>query len=60
MNLTGDYFHNYEEFPEAKVNDDFKRIQCEAKNIKLIVIWEHDWQKKKDEVKDLLKEEVLK
>ena len=60
VEFNGDYFHNYELFPEAKINDDFKKIQCEEKNIKLIIIWEHDWMKRRKDVENLLYEEINK
>lgn len=59
VEFNGDYFHDYEKFPEVKVNDDFKRIQCEEKEIKLIVIWEHDWLKNRNEIEDILRKEIM-
>ena len=58
VEFNGDYFHDYEKFPEVKVNDDFKRIQCEEKGIRLLTIWEHDWIGNRKSIEDILCEAV--
>lgn len=59
IEYNGDYFHDYERFPEVEKNDNFKKIQCEAKSIKLITVWEHDWLKDKAGVEKMLEAEIM-
>ena len=60
IEFNGDHFHDYEMFPNAKINDEFKRIACESQGIKLIIIWEHDWDDNKEEVEDSIYQCLVK
>ena len=57
IEFNGDYFHDYEKFPEVKKNDDFKKIACESQGIKLITVWEHEWDDSRISIENSLKQE---
>jgi hypothetical protein len=50
---NGNYWHSS---PDAIINDELKRIECEKLGIQLITIWEDDWKINSD----LIKENILR
>lgn len=52
IEFMGIYWHNYNIFPEKYISDKIKREIAKNKNIKIIDIWEDDWYKNKNEIKN--------
>ena len=50
-----DYYFQNEKFPDAKINDEFKKKQCDEKGIKLITVWEQDWINNVPRMRDVLR-----
>lgn len=55
IEFNGDYWHNYEQYPKRKELDELKYKLCEEKGIKLLTIWEHEWNNNKEQIKDNLR-----
>ena len=51
---NGDYWHRLQEEKNPGYHED-KRNRCKKKGITLIEIWERDWKKNKDQIKDLIR-----
>lgn len=47
IEFNGGYFHDYEKFPESEMNDALKKLQCEKQRIRLLDIWEQEWDMEK-------------
>jgi len=62
IEYNGNYFHSFssEETPEQKNKHNQKRLNCEAKGLRLIQIWEDDWLNKQDIVKSIIRRAIGK
>lgn len=58
IEYNGDYYHDYNKFPEKKILDEQKQKECVQLGIHLLTIWEHDWKNNEKEVKKLITEEI--
>ena len=50
IEYNGNYWHNYNIFPEKKERDELKFKLCEETGIKLLTIWEQDFYNNKNEI----------
>lgn len=53
LEYNGEYWHQFHEEKEPGYHKD-KRKVCENKNIKLIEVWEKEWKKNNQQIKDLI------
>lgn len=58
IEYNGDYYHNYELFPDRKIVDEQKQKECVQLGIRLLTIWEHEWKKDEKSVKEIIIEEI--
>lgn len=60
IEYNGNYYHDYNVFPEKRTEDEKKFNECVKLGIDLITVWENDWKSKNDEIKGFLTEEINK
>lgn len=58
IEYNGNYYHDYNKFPEKKAVDEQKLNECVQLGIELLTIWENDWKLKRDEMKQFIQQQI--
>ena len=59
IEYMGDYWHNYNIFPNKKLSDEKKLEIATIKGIKIIYVWENEWMNNRENIKNKLYSELL-
>ena len=59
IEFNGDYWHSSKVNPHAKVDHVAKREECEARGIRLLFVWEHDWRFHRETTRKTLRDFLL-
>ena len=55
IEYNGNYWHDYNKFPEKEIRDNMKIKLCKEKNIQLMYVWEKDFYENKEKCLKLIK-----